>query len=77
MKGVTGERLGRSEGQSGRGRGAERRWLRVKIIRKEKGGSGDQRVRIWEPEEREGRERTGEGDKAGGSVTLAAPGARP
>lgn len=26
---------------------------------------------------REGREQTGEGDRAGGSVTLAAPGARP
>lgn len=28
-------------------------------------------------ERQEGREQTGEGDRAGGSVTLAAPGTRP
>lgn len=78
MKGRSnGEKVGPSRAQSReegvpRGGGSRRN-----IMRKEEGDSGDQKVRVWESEEAGGLGADGEGDREGGSVTLAAPRARP
>lgn len=74
--GVTGERLGWSKqhGEKGVPRGDGSRW---NTIRKEKGTVESRGSEFGSLKRRQEREQTGEGDRAGGSVTLAAPGARP